>query len=104
MAHENTDKLAAIIPYGRNNAISRKDLAAALGMSDRKTRSAIEDARADGLIIINSQDGSGYFQTNDIEEMRRQYRQDTARALAIFRRRKPLRKALIAAGVDLRPN
>ena len=68
-------------------------------MSDRKTRAAIEHARADGIIIINSQNGAGYFQTTDLDEMLRQYRQDTARALSIFRRRKPLREALIAAGV-----
>ena len=97
-----TEKLAALIPYGRENAISRESLAAALGVSDRKTRRAIEQARADGLIIINSQDGRGYFQTDSITEMRRQYQQDTARALAIFRRRKPLRKALLDAGMKLK--
>lgn len=100
--HEHTDRLARLIPFGRENAISRKGLAAALHMSDRKARAAVEDARLDGLIIINSQNGQGYFQTTDLDEMRRQYNQDTARALSIFRRRKPLREALIAAGVNVR--
>ena len=97
--HEHTNRLAELIPFGREAAISRKALAEALAMSDRKARAAVEDARRDGLIIINSQNGQGYFQTIDPDEMLRQYRQDTARALAIFRRREPLREALIAAGV-----
>ena len=100
--HPYTDMIEAAIPFGRENAISRKELSAMFRMSDRKMRSAIEDARLDGLIIINAQDGQGYFQSADTAEMLRQYNQDTARALSIFRRRKPLREKLIAAGIDVR--
>lgn len=99
--HEHTGRLAELIPFGREAAISRKDLAEALAVSDRKARAAVENARLDGLIIVNAQNGRGYFQTTDPDEMLRQYRQDTARALSIFRRRKPLREALIAAGVHV---
>lgn len=86
------------IPYGRRNAITRDALAAKLGMSDRAMRKAIEEARGDGLLILCEQNGRGYYQSDDPAEMRCQYQQDTNRALAILKRRKPLRDALIAAG------
>ena len=94
-----TELLARVIPFGRENAISRQGVAAALGCGDRQARKAIEDARADGLFIINLQDGHGYYQSTDKLEMLRQYRQDTARAMSILKRRKALRKTLIDMGV-----
>lgn len=99
--HANTNAIAAAIPFGQENAISRKELAAKLGMSDRKMRKCVEEARADGLLILNDQNGRGYWQSNDIDELRQQYDQDTARALSILQRRKPLRDALVAAGVEV---
>jgi transcriptional regulator with XRE-family HTH domain len=90
--------LKSAIPYGRKNAITREALAIKLGMSDRQTRKAIEVARASGLLIMCEQNGRGYYQSDDLEEMRFQYQQDTHRALSILRRRKPLRDALRAAG------
>ena len=66
------------IPKGRENAVSRAYLAKAVGKDDRKVRRMIEEARP--------------------KEWLAQYRQDTARAMRILKRRKPLRDALIAAG------
>lgn len=86
------------IPVGRENAVSRAYLASMLGVSDRKMRKMIEDERRAGAIILNAQDGKGYYMTDDLDEMERQYRQDTARAMAILTRRKALRKRLKAAG------
>lgn len=86
------------IPYGRRNAVGRRELAARLGMDDRKMRRLIEEARLGGAIIINDSSGRGYYQTDDLAEMARQYRQDTSRAMAILKRRKPLRDRLKAAG------
>jgi biotin operon repressor len=90
--------LEAAIPHGRRNAITREALAAKLGMSDRQMRKAIEDARYAGLVILNDQNGRGYWISDDVLEMRRQYAQDTSRAMSILKRRKPLRDALKAAG------
>lgn len=90
--------LEAAIPHGRRNAITREALAAKLGMSDRQMRKAIEDARYAGLVILNDQNGRGYWISDDVLEMRRQYMQDTSRAMSILKRRKPLRDALKAAG------
>lgn len=93
-----TARLAGMIPVGRENAVTRAELACRMGLSDRQMRQAVEDARAEGVIILNRQDGGGYYQTDDLDDMMRQYRQDTARALAILKRRKPLRDKLKAAG------
>lgn len=82
------------IPYGKGNAISREALSAKLGVTDRKARSYIEQARRDGHQICNDQDGAGYYQSDDVDVLLRQYRQDMARIKAISRRAKPTRKIL----------
>lgn len=87
-----------LIPHGRENAVSREYLSATLGISDRKMRHMIENARRSGAIILNAQDGRGYYISDDLDDMEKQYRQDTARAMAILTRRKALRKRLKEAG------
>lgn len=96
-----TERLAQMIPWGRARAISREALAAALQTSDRQMRRMIEVARNEGLIVLNAQDGSGYYQSADVSELAAQYRQDTARAMAILKRRKHLRLILKQEGVKV---
>lgn len=91
-------RLVNAIPHGRDKAVRRTTLVRNLGMSDRRVRLLIEEARRQGYIILNQQTGEGYYISDDLDEMQRQYRQDTARAMSILRRRKPLRDALKAAG------
>lgn len=84
------------IPYGQENAVSRKHLANLYGggeTGDRKAREAIEKARRNH-VIINTQDGNGYFQPKDTEAhlVERQYRQTDHRANAINRQRRAIRK------------
>lgn len=86
------------IPFGRLNAIKREALAKKLHMTDRKMREAIEQARSEGLIIICECNGRGYYQSNDLDEISYQYRQDTSRAMSILKRRKPMRDLLKDAG------
>lgn len=93
-----TAALANVIPYGRRNAISRKALAAKLGLSDRQMRKAVENARDEGLIILCECNGRGYYQSDDLNEIQLQYIQDTKRAMAILKRRKTMRRLLKAAG------
>jgi DNA-binding transcriptional regulator YhcF (GntR family) len=64
------------------------------GISDRAVRREIEALRDEGVIIINHQDGKGYYISNDAEEMVQQYRQNRARAMAILRQQKHLRKKI----------
>jgi biotin operon repressor len=90
-----------IIDYigcGKENAIDRNALTRLTGLSDRAVREAIEQARHDGNIIINNQDGRGYYITANIDEIERQYRQNERRAKSILHEQKPLRHALRAAG------
>lgn len=52
------------IPVGSKNAIKREDLRILSGLPDRKLRDAINKSEA---LIINMQDGSGYFIPADNE-------------------------------------
>lgn len=91
-----TERIAGLIPIGRRNAISREDLAAALHTTDRKMRKAVAEAKKQGLMICN--DGDGYYQSDDLSDLWRQYRRETARAMSILKARKPMRDVLKAAG------
>lgn len=90
------------IPEGKANAIPRHELARVLGMTDRAVRKAIEEARDKGELICNDGDGEGYYIACEIEEINRQYRTDRARALAVLKRLKTMRRMLKAAGKDVR--
>lgn len=91
-----TERIAALIPHGRRNAISRAELAAAMQTSDRMMRKAVSEAKRQGVMICN--DGEGYYQTEELGDLYRQYRRDTARAMSILKARKPMRDVLKAAG------
>ena len=91
-----TERIACLIPIGRRNAISREDLAAALHTTDRKMRKAVAEAKKQGLMICN--DGDGYYQSDELSDLYRQYKRETARAMSILKARKPMRDVLKAAG------
>ena len=87
------------IPEGKENAITRDRLCTVTGLPDRKVREEIEQARRRGAIIINAQDGAGYYRSDDIRDIARQYKTNERRALSILAQQKHLRKRLKAAGV-----
>lgn len=91
-----TERIAGLIPKGRRNAISREDLAAALHTTDRKMRKAVAEAKKQGVMICN--DGDGYYQSDELSDLWRQYRRETARAMSILKASKPMREVLKAAG------
>ena len=91
------------IPYGRENAIRRDKLCRIAGLGDRAMREEIEKARHDGIIILNDQDGKGYFRSDDIEDIYRQYKQNRSRARSILHQNTPLRRVLREAG-RIKPN
>ena len=96
-------KITDLLGVGEANAVSRVELASRAGMSDRQMRAAIQQAREDGELILNAQNGAGYFlaSADDLNAIERQYRQDTARALSILKRRKAMRRLLKEAGRDV---
>ena len=96
-------QVVSAIPEGRENAIPRAELVAALGMNDRTVRACIEAARRDGVFIISIQErGGGYYRATEPEEIERQYHIDRARALSILARLTPMRRYLRAAGRPLK--
>lgn len=82
------------IPKGKENAISRNDLVYLLNLPDRRVRRLIQDARDRGELILNAQDGKGYYTSDDEGELKRQYRTNNNRARAILRQQKYIRKRL----------
>lgn len=87
-------KICDFIPTGRENAIRRADLARLVNLPDRQVRQLIEEARKDGALIINEQDGSGYYQADDLGAMKRQYRANYSRAMSILRQNTRLRRRI----------
>lgn len=84
------------IPIGAENAITRTELAAMWGVSDRIARRRIAALRADdngdGFVIVSHSRGGvhGYYRTNDTETIRRYANEVNRRAVNTFL---PLRKA-----------
>lgn len=71
------------IPFGHDNAITRKCLSIVLGIDDRIVRDLIHDAR-EKHTILNLQDGKGYFRPDpdkpsDIAFVKRYVMQEESR-------------------------
>lgn len=63
-------------------------------ISDRAMREWISRARREGMVICNSQDGSGYYRPETRGEYERQLRQNESRAMAILVQNKFIRAKL----------
>lgn len=64
------DNITKYIPVGRENAISRKRLAAITGMSDRKVRACISEARERGTAICANTVTGGYYMAESEADVR----------------------------------
>lgn len=88
------ERVYAALPYGRENALSRRELCTRLSIPDRELRRSIGRLRAqdngDGYVIMSTSHHGGYWRTDDINDIRQFYRETSARARSTFR---PLRKA-----------
>lgn len=86
------------IPYGRDNAISRAELARITGMSDRKLRDTIKAANAEliknGEAIVSSSSVRGYWRTRNRAEMQRYLAESDHRIRMIFQNDAPIRTFL----------
>lgn len=82
------------IPTGQNNAVTADSLCAVLNMSRREVRKQISKAQENGAVILNMQDGRGYFVPADDEsQLVDDYiKQESARARSIFRKLRTARK------------
>ena len=82
------------IPKGQNNAVSADSLCTALNIDRRTVRRLISSAQENGAVILNMQDGRGYFVPADDEsQLVDDYiKQESARARSIFRKLRTARK------------
>lgn len=87
-------KITDFIPVGKENAVTREQLRLRLNLPDRKIRQMIEDARRDGALIINESDGAGYYQSEELGELKRQFRTNRSRAMSILVQQKHLRRKI----------
>lgn len=85
-------------------------LSNSIGLTERTVRRVIADLREEGHLIVNLQDGKGFYVLDECTEdtepealdlIARQYRQDTNRAMNILKRRKHMRKLLKSAGREV---
>ena len=84
------------IPFGRENAITRRRLCHLTGLKDRDVRGQIQK-EAEKEPILSRSDGRGYYRTTlqDKEELRGYVKRESSRALSILRRLRQA-KALLA--------
>ena len=92
--------ILSLIPQGKKNAISRTELRYIAQLNDRAMRELIEQERRNGAIILNLQDGRGYYRPapDELDDVLRQYKQNDRRAMSILVQQKHLRRALKQAG------
>ncbi len=75
-------ELLELIPFGKENAISRADLADLTGLSDRMLRKEIKRLLESGEPILSSSTHSGYWRSEDPSEWGRFIREYEGRAKA----------------------
>lgn len=82
------------IGVGRENAVTRKELAQRTDLPDRTIRNMIEAARRDGALIVNDGSGAGYYISNNLEDLKRQQKMNHSRAMSILVQQKYLRRRI----------
>ena len=82
------------IGVGRENATSREELRLKLNLPDRTIRQMIEEARKRGEIIINDGSGVGYYISDNLADLTKQYRMNQHRAMSILVQQKYLRRKI----------
>ena len=87
-------RITDFIGMGRENAVTRAELVQRLNLPDRKIREMIEQARKDGALILNAQDGAGYYISEDVGELKRQLHSNHSRAMSVLRQNTHLRRKI----------
>ncbi|XCH78881.1 MAG: hypothetical protein WHF31_15365 [Candidatus Dehalobacter alkaniphilus] len=89
------------IPIGKENAISKNDLMILWKMKERGVREMVEKLRSqdngDDMVIISTSKQSGYYRTDNRQEIRQFKAETSKRAKHTFR---PLRKVNRILGAD----
>lgn len=96
---DNKTTVLDLIGTGKENAAPLLRLVFRSGLSERAVRKAIQQLRDDGHLIINDQDGKGYYIATEHYQVMNQYIQDYHRHISIARRMKAARQVLKEAGM-----
>ncbi len=59
--------ILSLIPYGKENAVTKQSLAVQLNRSERDVRNMIAELRKEGEVIISSSHGKGYYKPRKSE-------------------------------------
>jgi len=97
-----TEEIARLIPRGKDKAITRKALRLLTGYPDRFIRKCIATLRLNGLVIINTQDGRGYYKSKKISDMEAQYKITHSKAMKLLVQCGVLRRELKKKNVIVR--
>ena len=73
-----------LIPYGKENAISKQELMQLTGLSERVVRKKIHDLRQE-YVIISSSHRKGFYRTNDLQEINDFIEETKRRAFNTFK-------------------
>ena len=91
-------KIIDIIPYGKENAVTRDYLHKMTGIPDRDIRNAIKQANREleplGEAILSSSGRRGYWRTNDIDEMQQYLAESSHRRESTARHDEPIRRII----------
>ena len=83
---ENLQLLEELIPFGKENAVTRIELKDLLNTNDRAIRNGIEFLRekSNDYVIISSSHYKGYYKTTDPKEIENYIEEQTRRAKKIL--------------------
>lgn len=86
---------------GKENAVTRENLCLLSNLNDRQVRRMIGQLKDEGLVIVNDRDGEGYYVTDDLDVIEKEYKAVTSMAMTLLKRRKNIRKILKEAGREV---
>lgn len=89
-------ELLSLIPYGRENAVSRHELQRLTGMNDRAVRLEIKRLLRTGEPILSSCKHSGYWRSENVAEWKEFINESKSRAESEYKNIEAMEKKLSA--------
>lgn len=87
--------LLKLIPYGRENAVSRNDLQRLTGMNDRAVRMEVKRLLRLGEPILSSSKHGGYWRSENLDEWNEFINESKRRAESEYKNIEALEKKLL---------
>lgn len=94
------EPLLKLIPTGKENGVSRRELSEKLGLDARSISDLVLSARRDNIIIASG--NRGYYFPADLKEEHEYYKRLHSMALTILGTLTPVRRRLIEAGIKVK--